>query len=70
MLIVAMAIVFGLIIAAILWRTGSTEIPKEMRTSYSPQDLEVLQEDLNLRKLVGQILVIGIAFFLILWWIW
>ncbi|NBP40274.1 MAG: hypothetical protein EBQ48_05705 [Betaproteobacteria bacterium] len=70
MLIAVMAIVFVLIIAAALWRTGSTEIPKEMRASFSPQDLEVLQEDLNFRKLVGQIVVISILLILIFWLIW
>ena len=70
MLIAATAVLFALIIATVLWRTGATEIPKEMRTSFSPQDLEVLQEDLNFRKLVGQIVVISIAFLLIFWLIW
>jgi hypothetical protein len=67
MLIAAVAIVFALIVAGVLWRTGATQIPREMRESFSPQDLEVLQEDLNFRKLVGQIVVISIAFILIFW---
>ena len=70
MVIVVISILFALIIATILWRTGASEIPKEMRTSYSPQDLEVLQEDLNFRKVVGQIVIVSIALFLIMWWIW
>lgn len=70
MLIAAMAIIFALIIASVLWRTGATQIPREMRESFSPQDLEVLQEDLNFRKLVGQIVMISIAFILIFWMIW
>ena len=70
MLITATTVGFVLIIAGLLWRTGATEIPKEMRTSFSPQDLEVLQEDLNFRKLVGQIVITSIAFFVVVWLVW
>lgn len=70
MLIASMVIVFALIIAGALWRTGTTEIPQEMRASFSPQDLEVLQDDLNFRKLVGQIVIISITFILIFWLVW
>jgi predicted RND superfamily exporter protein len=70
MLIIAVAVVFILIIAVALWLTGSTRIPSEMRQSYSPQDLEVLQEDLNVRKLVGQIVIVSMATCLMFWLIW
>ncbi|MBU6382525.1 MAG: hypothetical protein EB114_09440 [Betaproteobacteria bacterium] len=66
-MIAATTIVFALIVAAVLWWTGAAQIPREMRASYSPQDLEVLQQDLNFRKLTGQIVVISVAFLLIFW---
>lgn len=70
MSIIVMALIFTLIIAAVLWRTGATQIPKEMRQSFSPQDLETMQEELNFRKLVGQLLAIAVTSVVLVWLIW
>jgi hypothetical protein len=61
---------FVVLIAALLWRSGSVPISDELRTSLSPQELETLQSDLNFRKVLGQVGVASTSLLLLLWLVW
>jgi len=61
---------FVVLIAALLWRSGNIPISDELRTSLSPQDLETLQNDLNLRKVLGQVVVASTSLLFLLWLVW
>ncbi|NBO45135.1 MAG: hypothetical protein EBU87_10655 [Betaproteobacteria bacterium] len=69
MWILAVALAFVLIIAIFLWLTGAAQIPKEMRQSFSPQDLETLQSDLDFRKQAGQLTVVAVISAFLIWMI-
>jgi len=67
---VYMMLGFVVVLAAILWRSGSTPISDELRTSLSPQDLEDLQKDLSFRRLLGQLVLATTSFLFLLWLVW
>ena len=50
-----------------LWISGNSSIPGEVRNSLGPDQLEVIREDLALRKHLGQLLLISLAAMILLW---
>ncbi len=43
---------------------GSQEMTKEVRQSWPPQDIEIWQEERNQEKYIGQIILVGMAGYL------
>ena len=54
-----------LIFGIVFYIVGNQTISKEVRTSWSPQDIEMLQEQLANQKQVGQLLLLIFSFILI-----
>jgi hypothetical protein len=50
---------FGLIIS------GSQTLTKEVRTNMAPEDIELIMEELAVRKQVGQLILLSVAIILI-----
>ena len=50
--------IFLLVIGLSFYIVGAQTIPKEVRTSWAPQDIEMLQEQFNNSKYVGQIIMV------------
>jgi len=54
-----------LIFGIVCYLVGTETISKEVRTNWSPQDIEMLQEQLANQKQVGQLLLLIFSFILI-----
>jgi len=52
---IAILLVFSLGLA--LWASGNSRIPSELRQSLGPDQLEVIREDLALRKQLGLMII-------------
>jgi hypothetical protein len=50
---------FGLVIS------GSQTLTKEVRTNMAPEDIELIMEELAVRKQVGQLILLSVAIILI-----
>jgi len=54
-----------LIFGIVFYIVGNQTISKEVRTSWAPQNIEMLQEQLANQKQVGQLLLLIFSFILI-----
>jgi len=63
----AIAILLEFSLGLALWASGNSRIPSELKQSRGPDQLEVIREDLALRKQLGQLLIICLGGIMIIW---
>ncbi len=59
--------IYFTLLAGFMLLLGQSTLPKGVRESWAPEDLEAMQRDLDFWRYVGQILLMLLSFLVMLW---
>ncbi|MBU6381363.1 MAG: hypothetical protein EBZ03_09310 [Betaproteobacteria bacterium] len=60
-------VIFLVLYAGFMLYLGNAKLPKEIRESWAPEDLEAFQQELNFWGNFGKILAVLLGFLVVFW---